>query len=166
MTPAQGCVFWRPVLHHGRPAQGMVLIISSQADGYSCKPCLWMIPAFAVTGQGGGGAWLTGWLGSSFKSPVAPSKESEMRAFRGEDCSLGHLPCCPTACRAVSCPWVLVPGTGTLQVVAGSRPVSGTPLISLHCPRVQTDKPVSRSPPCMSSQRLCRLPRPPGGRGF
>lgn len=118
MTPAQGCVSWRPVLRHGRPAQGMALIISSWADGCSCKPCLGMIPAFAVTGQGGGGAWLTGWLGSSFKSPVAPSKESEMRAFRGEDCSLGHLPCCPAACRAVSCPWVLGPGTGTLQVVA------------------------------------------------
>lgn len=104
----------------------MVLIVPSRADGGSCKPGLWVIPAFAVTGQGGGGARLTGRLGSSFKSPAAPSEESEMPAFRGEDCSLGLLPCCPAACRAASCPWVLVPGTGTLQGVAGGRPVSGT----------------------------------------
>lgn len=108
--------------------------------------------------SGRGRSRLTGWLGASFKSPVAPSEESKMRAFRGEDCSLGHLPCCPAACRAASCPWLLGPGTGTLHVVAGSRPVSGTPLISLHCPRVQTDKRVSRSPPCMCSQRFCACP--------
>lgn len=89
----------------------MALIIYSRADGCSC---LRTIPAFAETGQGGGGARRAGGLG-----PVHGEEAAVQAAFP-------RVPSCLR--RAASSPWVLAPGSGTLQLAAGSWPVSGCPV--------------------------------------
>lgn len=114
---------------HERPAQGMALVIYSRAGACSC---LWTIPAFAVTGQGGGGAGLQGsW---------APSQDRRTA-------SRPPLRACPAAGTERVLPLALAPGTGTLQLVAGSWPVSVVLSVSPHCPCEQTDSQCTRSPP-------------------